>query len=438
MIKLIQNIKGFLLNDIWRIRDKSFSSRKSILIRSIRVVLLAFRGFKEDRILLRASALTYFSALSVVPVAAMAFGIAKGFGFEKRIREEIEQNFEGHKEVMEWVIRFSENLLANINEGLIAGIGVAILLWSVMRVLSVIEGSFNDIWQVIKPRPLSRKFSDYLSLMILAPVLIILSSGLNVFIQQFASITAEYQLLAPFVKSLLKILPVLVIWILFAIIYIVMPNTRVKVKNAIIPAIIAGSLFQLLQWGYIEFQVGVSRYSAIYGSFAALPLFLIFLQLSWQVVLFGAELSFAHQNVDDYAFEEESLKISHSYKRVLTLMVVHHIVRLFAEGKYAPTPKQITKNLDIPVRLVRNIIDLLLEAGVLSELATDDPKVFRYQPAFDINKISVSSVVEKLDHLGENDFMPEDNKALKAFNQINKDYYDLLRKSSMDKLIKDI
>ena len=304
---MISKILNFIKTDIWRIRLKDQPRKKTLLIKPLRIILLALRGFDENKCQLRASALTFYTLLSIVPVVAMAFGISKGFGLDKMLEKQLLEKLPGQQEVVTQIITFARTLLDNTKGGMIAGIGVAVLFWTVIKVLGNIEKSFNDIWGIKEARSLGRRFSDYLSVMLLCPVLLIMSSGATVFLAtQITLLTEKFAFLgvfAPAIFLIVKLLPFCVIWALFSFIYIFMPNTKVYFKSGLIAGIAAGTIYQVVQWIYINFQVGVSKYNAIYGSFAALPLFLVWLQLSWLIVLLGVEISFARQNVDTYEFE---------------------------------------------------------------------------------------------------------------------------------------
>ncbi|MEA1885670.1 MAG: YihY/virulence factor BrkB family protein, partial [Bacteroidota bacterium] len=284
----------YITEDIWRIPLGELPKRKTFLIRELRILVLAFKGFMEDKVQLRASALTFNTLLSIIPVAAIAFGIAQSFGFKERLEIEIRKALEGHEEVMNWILQITENFLETSSGGFIAGIGLIILLWSVMQVLNHIEKSFNHIWQIKKSRPWVRKFADYISILVLAPVFIVLSGSFTVYLNtKMSSISDQAVIMStlkPVLVFLLKLIPYVIMWLVLTLLYLVMPNTRVKFKSALVAGIIAGTIFQLVQLLYINFQIGVSRYSAIYGSFAAFPLFIIWMQISWLVVLMGAEI----------------------------------------------------------------------------------------------------------------------------------------------------
>ena len=200
----------FVTHDVWRIRAKDLPRSKSFLIRNLRILLLTIRGVTEDRCLLRASALTFYSVLSIVPIMAMLFGIAKGFGFENRISRLLMERFEGQEEIIEKIVVFAQAQLENVKGGLVAGIGIALLLYTIIKILSHIENAFNDIWGIKKSRSFARKITDYLSLVVISPVLFLISSTATVVITSGArTIIDENSLgvISPLILSLLTFLP---------------------------------------------------------------------------------------------------------------------------------------------------------------------------------------------------------------------------------------
>ena len=434
----VKDMMHFITEGIWTASLEDISKTRSFLIRQLRISVIAARGFSKDMIQLRASALTLYSLLSVVPVVAMLFVIANGFGFKERIEAELIKSLQGHEEVLNWIIDFAEKLLENVKGGFLTGIGIVILLWSIMQILGNIESTFNGIWQIRKSRPFFRKFSDYLSMMLIAPILIFLSSSSTIFVASQLDKFSEMYPILENLKFVLKFSSYFLIWIVFTLLYVVMPNTKVNFKSALIAGVIAGTVFQLLQWGYIHFQVGVSRYSAIYGSFAALPLFLIWLQISWVVVLLGAEISFANQNVNQYEFELDSLSISKKLKKLMTLMIATNVVKDFAEGQQASTASQISNKLNIPVRLVREVIFELTEARIFSELNSENPRERAFQPALDINQISVVMIVDKLDAAGSEHIAPIESKEYQKLKKILDDFSDIMSESNKNVLLKDV
>ncbi len=430
-LKKLSDTVRFLNTGIWRLQTHKLPPRRSFWITQLRIFLLALRRFNLDKCELRASALTYYSLLSIVPVVALAFAIAKGFGVDKILSEQLMAKMQGQEEVAERIIGFAQSFLENTRGGAIAGVGIIFLFWTVIKVLGNIEKSFNDIWGVKTPRAMGRRLADYLSVMMICPVLLILASSVTVLLTTRVSSMLErlsfLGYLADALIWLLQILPYGVIWLVFTFIYVFMPNTKVAMKSALWGGILAGTIYQLVQLAYITFQIGVSKYGAIYGSFAALPLFLVWLQLSWLIVLLGAEVSFAHQNVTTYEFEQDCLSASHSFKRTVALAVTSLCVKKFLKGENPPTAGDVCRELEMPIRLVRSVLSELTEARLLSEVSFDPAGDVAYQPACDIHRLSVAGVIERLDQQGVTAVpiadSPEVQKlgeTLKSFREMNK------------------
>ncbi len=389
---------------IWRTSLSDISKGRSFLFRQLRIIVLAARGFMNDRVQLRASALTLYTLLSIIPFIAIAFGVAKGFALDQKLQEIFAKEFQSQPEVLNWITTQATGALQATSGGYIAGIGIIILIWSAMSLLGQIESSFNHIWQIESSRPWYRKFTDYLAIMLFAPVFLILSSSITVFVNQelteFIARSAILEFFKPIVGFLIKLAPYLLTWTALTILFIILPNTKVKLKPAIISGIVTGSILQFLQWLYIDLQFGITKLSAIYGSFAAIPLFLIWVQSSWIILLLGAELSFANQNVSRYEFESEAKDVSQFQKRALVLMILSRIAKNFSAGEKPISSESISQSLKIPARLVMEILQDLQSAGLVSVIHENEHEERLYQPALDINKLSVSFVVNRLDKRG--------------------------------------
>jgi membrane protein len=433
---------NFINTDIWRIRKKDLPRMKYFLIKQLRILLLATRGFGQDQCPLRASALTFYSILSIVPVVAMAFGIAKGFGFQEILENQLMEKFSGQEDVMIRVVDFAHSLLENTKGGIIVGIGIIVLLWTVIKLLAHIEGSFNVIWEVKKSRSYGRKFSDYLSIMLISPLLIIISSSATVFITtKIALITEKVALIgmfSPMIFFMLKLIPYFLVWILFIFTYILMPNTKVNFSAGFIGGIIAGTIFQAAQLAYILFQVGVAKYNAIYGSFAALPLFLIWMQLSWLIVLFGAEISFSYQYVDTYEFEPDLRQISPAFKRLLTLQVANRVISTFSKGKMPLTASNLSQALEIPIRLVQQLLDELVESEIFSITEIKENEKLAYQPARDINIITIKSIIDAVEQKGVDNIPVKHTNEFRSLSDALQFLSDEIEKSPANLLLKDI
>ena len=421
--------------DIWSSSFADVSSFNLKTIRQLKIIIIAFRGFRDSRCYLRASALTYYTVLSIVPILALVFGISKGFGLEHKLQEQIQLTFHGHEVVVEKLISFSSNMLDKTSGGLIAGIGIAILLWSVIKLLSNVEHSFNAIWGVKKQRTIFRQFTDYLSITLICPILLIVSGS---FTAKIASGLSTFNLPSGVDVAVATFLPFIMIWLVFAFIYMFIPNCRVKPQAALFPGIIAGTIFYVVQWMYVNFQVGVTRYNAIYGSFAALPLFLIWVQISWVIVLLGAEISFAYQNIKDYEYEENLSNISNNLKMLFSIRIVHLIVKVFCDDKVPYTSLDISTKLQIPIRLTRELIFELVQSNVLSEIKTDSDRIDAYQPAHSPDKMSIFYVIEALNFNKDRKMNFLKSEELNILKKCLEDFNTTLKKSPSNRLLKDI
>lgn len=423
--------------EIWRMPLKDMPPRKSFLIKQLRILVLALRGFREDKVTLRAPALTLYSMLSIVPIVALAFGIAKGFGLEMYVERQLEAALAGREEVFSWVMEITQSFFAQTHGGTVATVGLLILLYTITMLLNNIEQSFNDIWQVTKARSLSRKFSDFFSMMFLAPLFFIVASALTVYlntqIQEFSG-----TLINPILFFLARMIPYLLIWVIFTLLYMIMPNTKVRLSSALIAGIIAGTIFQLIQWAYIAFQIGAARYGAIYGSFAALPLLILWMQVSWIVVLFGAELSFANQHVDNYEFEAETKNISPFSKKILSLYIMHLLISHFERGEGPLNADEVSKKLQLPVSLANNILHGLFTTGLVSETETRSSRDSAYQPAFDIHKIRIKTVLDSLEQKGHSELFAEPSETLDKLKEAVEKFNQAIGGSDHNKLLKDV
>ena len=437
----IEKVIHFFRTEIWHLSSQDISRVRGFWLKPMQILILTMRGYIRDNCALRASALTFYSLLSVVPVAAMAFGIAKGFGLEQRLENQLYQHLAGQEAVVEKIIAFAQSLLKNTQGGLIAGIGIALLFWSAIKVLGHIEATLNDIWKV-KSRTFIRKFTDYLTIIILSPLLVIISSSVTVYIKtQVTSITGQITALekaTPLIFSFLQLLPYGLIWLLFFLIYMVMPNTRVKFVSALLAGVIAGTVFQFSQSLYIHAQVLLAKYNAIYGSFAALPFFLIWMQLSWMLVLFGAQIAYAHQHVGQYAMLKYSQDASVRLQKQYGLQILHMIIEHFEKGMSPPTADQVAEQLQMPYPLAVQLLDHLLQSGIISAVNGGTKDEMTYQPARDIYQITIADMLEAWDAVGNNDLaMTTDPKGVQI-NQALEAIRMEMRQSSTNRLVKDI
>jgi len=410
-----KKIYRFITRDIWRIADNELSRGRRFLYRFVKVIVISFRGFSQDKLVIRASALTYSIMFAIVPLISLFIAIGKGFGVENIIENWLHRVLIAQSELIPFIMEFVEKYLETARGGLFIGIGIAILLISVMNFFKQSEKAFNSIWQVNKSRSFVRQFSTYFSALFLVPVMVVLISGLSIFLNKILNYLQLTNILSPFLQFGVKFMPYLISWIVFTLVYIIIPNTRVKITSGIVAGVIAGTAFQFFQMLYIEGQGYLSRYNMVYGSFAAIPLLLLWLQISCLIVLFGAEISYAFQNLQNYEYEGESNSISIRYKKFLSLFLTYVIVKRF-ENKQSPLRNdRIAATYKLPIRLVNQLLSELTANGIITEIRDDELKTKSYQPAMDINQLTVDLFVNKFESYGSELFLANKHPELDRF-----------------------
>ena len=436
----VSDIIDFLTYDIWRLDSQDVSGKRNVFYNGLRAVIMTVRNSLDLKLNARAASLTYRTLLSLVPGLAVLFAVARGFGLQNIIKGQLFSYFPGQQEVLLQVTEFIDNSLKHAQGGVFAGVGIILLLYTVFILFSDIENNFNTIWQLSKGRSVQRRVSDYFALIFILPVFIVLNSTLTLMISSSTVYFDAFSyILNPLVTQLLNILPYFIIILALTMLYKFMPNTKVKFMNALIAGFVAGTALQIFQMVYISGQLWITKYNAIYGSFAALPLLMLWLQLSWNIVLMGVELSFSLQNVRKFYFEKETKNISRRYNDFFTILITSLIAKRFAEKKSPLTVDEISEKHSIPIRLTNQIIDLLQELEIISPTPSEeDEEIMAFQPAFDINLMSVKLLMKMIDRYGAENFKidkdVEYNSHWNALMLSRESFYD----DKNDKLLKDL
>ena len=431
-------ISYFFKKGIWLDHSKRPRYQR-IAIALTRMTILAVERFTTKRIVNSAAALTYSTLLAIVPILAVVFAIARGFGYNKYIEEWFKNVLSSQPQAADTIIGFVNSYLVHTQSGIILGIGLIFMLWTVTMLIRNIEMAFNSIWQVKKPRSFFRTVTDYMGMFILAPIIIVLTSGISIFMAAFANQTDGIDLLKPMARFLIDITPYLLMSGIFIALYVFMPNTKVKLKCAIGPGILAGVAMQGLQLFYIHSQIWVSSYNAIYGSFAALPLFMLWVQISWNICLFGAELCYTSQNMEEYAFRTETYEICPRYRIMMAMLITSAICKRFAKGETPYTALQLKCMTNIPIRITQEILYELIDMGLVNEISGDEKgEVSVYQPAQDLQRMSVGLLIDKYESKGKwNLELNLENMDHDKWNRIINIHKDYLRKQK-DILLKDL
>jgi membrane protein len=355
------------------------------------------------------------------------------------MEHELRNGFGGANDTTETILQFVNSYLSQTKGGVFIGIGLVMMLWTVINLVNNIEITFNGIWNVKKARNMYRKTTDYFSMFLLMPILIVLSAGLSFFMSTMLKGMEDFVLLAPILKVLVRLIPFVLTWFMFTGLYIFMPNTKVTFKYALLSGVLAGTVYQAFQFLYIGSQLWVSHYNAIYGSFAALPMFLLWLQISWTICLFGAELAYASQNIKHFSFDKDTQNISRRYRDFISILIMSLIAKRFEQNLAPYTAVDISKENQIPIRLTNQVLDQLLDIEIIHEVVTDQKSEdITYQPSVDINQLHVALLLDKLDTYGSEDFKvdkeEEFSEQWKVLAESRENYY----KSASKVLLKDL
>ena len=398
---LINRITVFVTKDIWSFELYQKGPLRRAIANTVKVVVIAVRTFLDDKVMTRAAALTYSTLFAIVPILALIFAVARGFGFENIVTGLLKNGIIGENESLNSVMQFIDGYMQYVSSGAFIGIGLLFLLFSVYSLADGIEANLNSIWHVKKSRRMGRKITDYFSLILLIPIGIICLCGMSALASSVLSHMEGFQLLGGFAKFIIEdALPYVVAGLILTGFYIFMPNTKVRFKYAIIPGIIAGCLFQALQNLYFNGQFSLSSYNAIYGGFAALPLFLLWLNVSWAIILFGCELAYVSQNNDNFNYFKEPEKISRRHEDFYSLMVMACICKRFNRHETALTRKELADELHIPLRYVVSSLDTLTDSGLLETVLQNDEREPAYVPATDTGQLTVVKVLSAINNSG--------------------------------------
>jgi len=388
------DLRRYFATTLWEMELDSLPILQRIGVWLLRVAAVVVRGFGKDNCMMRASALTYATMLAIVPLLAFAFAILKGLGVQNRLEPILIENLAvGSEAVVTQIFHYIDNT----NVARLGTVGLVILLLTVLALLSNIEKSFNHIWHVGETRSIIRRFSDYFSVLAFGPLLLVAAVSMTATLETM-SIVQELrgaEVVGGLISFSFKILPYLAMWIAFTFLMLFMPNIRVRIPAAVVGGIFGGTCWQLSQLGYVGFQVGVARYNAIYGTMAALPIFMVWIYISWVIVLLAAEVTYAAQNLGPIGREIRGNRAWLHQQDFGALAVLLATVRLFSRGKKAIDRYQIADRLDLAESQVRSFIEQLTESRLLVRVEHGEGE-YAYQPACAPERMQVADVLKQL------------------------------------------
>lgn len=421
------------IDDVWTVNENRLRPLERFGLRLLKRMVIAVDCINRQNVMSYASSLTYNTLLSSVPVMAIVFAVARGFGLDSFVETRVRESLEANPEIADTLLGFVESYIQHTRGGVFIGVGLIFLLYSLLSLTSSIEMAFNAIWHVRNSRNIYRRVTEYLSVFLLLPFVVVILTGFNIFLISFRGLLPDYQLVNDTVERVVQFSPVVLISVFFILLFKFMPNTKVDIKNVVWPGMLTGMLFFGVEYLYIHYQIKLSSYNAIYGSFAALPLFMIWLQLSWSICLVGGVLCYANQSMEYYAIERTSDELSRRSRDVFSLLLVSKICKRFAEGAKPYSERSLAKETHLPETLVRKLLSEMVNMQLLAETHNEAGTVTYYLPAIDVNRMTLKLVVGRIDKYGS-----EAGKEISWSSTPALDHLRRLRYGGHDVLLVDI
>ena len=418
MNQRIQRIREFIQYDLWRQSDIAIHDyKKRLLYRTLQTIILVARGFKDKALNVRANSLSFSLLFAFVPLIAGVFAIARGFGFEELLRERLSSSFLAEANIVPVIIEWVDRYLETTRDGLFLGIGLIVLIWAVYAFFNMLEHSFNNIWNVKQTRSFGRRLTNYMVVLLLVPIMIILTSGISIFLNSTQSLAPVLQAIEPIRRVLLRTVPFIVASGVFTWIFFAIPNTKVRFLSAVIPGVIMGVLFQVVQIFSVYLVILFTRMSLVYGAFSAIPLILIWLHITCWLLLVGAELAFAIQNNDMFAYEKDLENMSRRYKDYVMLYLLSVIIRRFEQGKVPQTAQEMAAKNQLPIRLVQQLLSRLEETNIVRRVYVEQAEDETFVPALDTRQITVEMVIGRISAQGTEEFLQHTPPEMQEFWQ---------------------
>lgn len=414
----IQRIREFIQYDLWRQSHIGIHApKKRFLYRLLQTLILVGRGFKDQVLVVRANSLSFALLFAFIPMMALIYAVARGFGFEEVFTEQLTGSFLAEANIAPVLLEWVERYLATARDGLFLGIGLVVLIWAVYAFFNMLENSFNSIWNVKKTRSFGRRMTNYVMTLLLVPVLVVVTSGISIFLNSTEVLSSVLQAVEPLRRFMLRFIPFVATSAVFTWIFIAIPSTKVKFSSAIIPGVLMGFLYQVVQALSMYLVVLFTRMSIVYGAFSAIPLVLIWLNITCWLLLIGAELAFAIQNNDLFAYERDIETMSRRYKDYVMLYLLSVIVRRFEHGETPQTAHEMAMQNQLPIRLVNQLLARLEDTNIVRRVYVEQEEYEAFVPAMDTRLITVEMVIGKISAQGTEDFLLHTPAEMQAFWQ---------------------
>lgn len=418
MKQRFQHFREFVQYDLWRYPHvKTQDPKKRLWYRVLQTVILVARGFKNQALVVRANSLSFALLFAFIPMLALIYAIARGFGFEEMVSEQLAGSFLAEANVAPVLLEWVERYLETARGGLFVGIGLVVLIWAVYAFFNMLENSFNCIWNVKKTRSFARRMTNYVMTLLLVPILVVVTSGISIFLNSTEILASVLSAIEPLRKFMLRFIPFVATSAVFTWIFTAIPSTQVKFSSAIIPGVLMGFLYQVVQALSMFLVVLFTRMSIVYGAFSAVPLVLIWLHITCWLLLIGAELAFAIQNNELFAYERDLETISRRYKDYVMLYLLSVIIRRFEQGEQPETAHEMATANQLPIRLVQQLLARLEETNIVRRVLSEQEEDPAFVPAMDTHQITVENVLGRVAAHGTEAFLQHTPSEMQAFWQ---------------------
>ena len=418
MKQRFQHFREFVQYDLWRHPHvKTQDPKKRLWYRVLQTVILVARGFKNQALVVRANSLSFALLFAFIPMLALIYAIARGFGFEEMVSEQLAGSFLAEANVAPVLLEWVERYLETARGGLFVGIGLVVLIWAVYAFFNMLENSFNSIWNVKKTRSFARRMTNYVMTLLLVPILVVVTSGISIFLNSTEILASVLSAIEPLRKFMLRFIPFVATSAVFTWIFTAIPSTQVKFSSAIIPGVLMGFLYQVVQALSMFLVVLFTRMSIVYGAFSAIPLVLIWLHITCWLLLIGAELAFAIQNNELFAYERDLETISRRYKDYVMLYLLSVIIRRFEQGEQPETAHEMATANQLPIRLVQQLLSRLEETNIVHRVLSEQEEDPAFVPAMDTHQITVEKVLGRVAAHGTEAFLQHTPPEMQAFWQ---------------------
>ena len=393
MLMNLNTIKAKANALLWETDLSALPWWQSRVIHFLRIIQAVVRDLSSGLTTLRAMSLVYTTLLSLVPLLAVSFSVLKGFGVHNQI-EPMLLNMLAHLgdkgvEITNQLISFVDN----IKVGVLGSLGLGLLIYTVISLIQKIERAFNATWRVTESRGITQRFSDYLSVIMVGPVLVFSAMGITASISNSHIMTmlVSVEPFGSLISLIGKFLPFILIITAFTFLYILIPNTKVRFRSALVGAVVAGFLWETLGWLFTAFVANSSNYTAVYSSFAILIVFMIWLYLGWLILLTGSSIAFYHQNPERISSRQQILRLSCRLREKIALLVMYRIGSSFHHNTEPWSIHRLTADIDVSMEAIAMILNALEDAELITR---SGEKNEIYMPCQSLERINIKQILD--------------------------------------------